>query len=230
MKNFSIISNNLISNPRLSAVDLKIILSIKSFMNKKGYCFPHIATIATTAGVCYRTVTKSLKKLENLGILTRKNNFSNGAKLANTYYINDAGVRNQNAQPLGIGMPRVRNHDAHKTILKEEKLISKDINGDSEKFKENMVNIQKIEEKMKKQQIKEKIKTILEKFNCPKIFGLEFYEKDKKFIISSVNLTKKIHDSFFNREILEKLQKATKEEIKYSSDYSLIKEKGFELI
>tara|TARA_R110000824_G_scaffold273610_2_gene462100 strand:+ start:258 stop:509 length:252 start_codon:yes stop_codon:yes gene_type:complete len=69
---FGIVSYDVITDPNLS-MNAKAVYSILSiYANKNRKCWPSIATVADTAGVSYRTVSRALRELRNKNHIKRE--------------------------------------------------------------------------------------------------------------------------------------------------------------
>ncbi|MBP3687001.1 MAG: helix-turn-helix domain-containing protein [Alphaproteobacteria bacterium] len=85
---FSICPQKVFTNKRLTSTDLRVYLSIQGFANQEGYCYPSIAKIATTLGVCRRTIERSLSRLEKEQVIARSKRIKNdGGYTSNGYYL-----------------------------------------------------------------------------------------------------------------------------------------------
>lgn len=62
--------------------------------SKTGECWPSIKTVAKEAGVTDRTVTKALKKLEEVGILERNRRYKDNVEITSIYKVVCMGVVN----------------------------------------------------------------------------------------------------------------------------------------
>lgn len=87
---FAMISQAILEDERITAVDQSVFLAIASFAGCDRSSFPSYITIAKRAKVSKPTVSKSLKKLEEYGYIQviRKTN-KRGEKENNCYIIND---------------------------------------------------------------------------------------------------------------------------------------------
>lgn len=85
---FSICPKKVYQNNNLTALDIRVYLSIQGFANDDGYCFPSVARIADICGVSRRAVFYSLAKLEAEKIIAREKRLrDDGGYSSNAYYL-----------------------------------------------------------------------------------------------------------------------------------------------
>jgi len=57
--------------------------------DKTGKCCPRVATIAEQLGACEKTVRRTLRELEKMGLVTRERQTFNWMTGPNLYHLND---------------------------------------------------------------------------------------------------------------------------------------------
>ena len=80
------IDADIIQRHDLSPSEAIVLMVIKSFSNKAGNCFPAIGTIAESANLSDRTVSRIVERLENKGLLSRE---IGGGRMSTLYKISN---------------------------------------------------------------------------------------------------------------------------------------------
>jgi hypothetical protein len=55
----------------LSGADFRVLIALATFADKKGICFPSLATLAQKTGIERKNIPRSLAKLERLKVIAR---------------------------------------------------------------------------------------------------------------------------------------------------------------
>jgi len=72
---FAIIPARAVDDPRLSRSSLAVLVTLGTYSDKAGWCWPSVSTLAVRLGVSERQVKRSLRELEKLGYLETKRQF-----------------------------------------------------------------------------------------------------------------------------------------------------------
>ena len=84
---FAICPANILKNKDLSALDVRVYITIQSFTDKNGYCFPSVAKIADICGCSKRTVFRIINKLAALNIIQREHRIRDDGGFSSNMYL-----------------------------------------------------------------------------------------------------------------------------------------------
>lgn len=111
INNFTSISNKLIKDNRLTTTERMIFIVLSTFAyGDKRECYPSRETIAKEVSRCLRTVSRCIKKLEELGYITIKRNTG----YVNTYIINAKVIINSAVTKVKDTINTVRENTKNK--------------------------------------------------------------------------------------------------------------------
>ncbi len=154
VKNFTMISNKLLSSNLITAAEKEILTILKTFTNKDNECFPSVRKIAERIGCCIRKVRYTIKKLKDKCIIKvtpqyRKSDNSQTSNLYKIYDFDELWDVNSVEEIKGI----VEEYEEKKRIEAIEKLKSNASKSNKSSSNENK------ETEVKKEEVKEDVKT-----------------------------------------------------------------------
>lgn len=86
MTRFAIVPECVLADPRLDTYEKMLLVTLLLHAGKEGTCFPSIATIAKLSGMGRRTTFRKLRKLEELGYVSRSKKGTNCGDWLNSMY------------------------------------------------------------------------------------------------------------------------------------------------
>lgn len=118
------VSNDLVDGDALGNVYEKMCYVVMArYTNNGQIAFPSYNTIAKNMGVSRNTAIKSIKSLEDKGLLLVSNKFENSVQTTNRYTLNLLrGVQEMHYPSAGDALPPVQEVDTDKEQIKKNKL------------------------------------------------------------------------------------------------------------
>ena len=99
--NFFMVQNQ-VFNFHLSPVCFLVYCYLCKCRNKKNGCYPSKGTIANACGVAVSSVSKAIKQLADVGLISVTANYSGGKQINNSYRFTDLSIYQTDA-PIGQG-------------------------------------------------------------------------------------------------------------------------------
>lgn len=89
---------NILKNRELNAQDVRVYMTIASFTDKNGVCFPSVAKIADICGISRRSVFRILSKLTELKVIRREHRIrDDGGFSSNSYLVTQMSLPSDTA-------------------------------------------------------------------------------------------------------------------------------------
>lgn len=87
-ENFFIVQNQIFGQ-KLTPTEFIVYCYLCRCNNRTNGCFPSKRTIANACGIAVSSVSKTIKQLDERGLVTRRANFSGGRQINNSYTLNE---------------------------------------------------------------------------------------------------------------------------------------------